>query len=222
MVVAIGSIALVVGGGSGSVAGSLITGKQIKNGTITSADIKNKSIQNADLAPSARARRGLPGAGGQQGVAGPQGVPGQTGPQGDRGVSAWEVIPSGRTVSGSIDVVASTSEGFHVEGPALMDSERFELPAKAPVDLSPAEVRFARGAFADPEWVDDRCNGTVEAPTAPRGLVCVYVRQAVSASNLRSYAGTLADRAFGIAWEVTPQSGVDLVVVSGSWAYTAP
>ncbi|CAM3282385.1 hypothetical protein NODU109028_09080 [Nocardioides dubius] len=45
-------VALFAGSG-GAVAGSMITGKQIKDNTVTSKDIKNGSLQGADLSPKA-------------------------------------------------------------------------------------------------------------------------------------------------------------------------
>ena len=44
---------LTVGSAGGAIAGSLITGHQIKNGTITSKDVANKSLRAKDLSESA-------------------------------------------------------------------------------------------------------------------------------------------------------------------------
>lgn len=70
-------VAMMVVGGGSAIAGSMITGKQIKNSTITSKDIKNKSLSVSDL--STKSRNALKG---NVGPAGPQGVQGQTGSQG--------------------------------------------------------------------------------------------------------------------------------------------
>jgi hypothetical protein len=48
--VAAGAVALVLAGGSAT-AGSLVTGAQIKNGTVTTKDVKDKSLKPADFAP---------------------------------------------------------------------------------------------------------------------------------------------------------------------------
>lgn len=64
---------MVVGGGS-AVAGSMITGKQVKNSSLTGADIKNKSLSVSDL--SQKSRDAL------KGNVGPTGATGQTGSQG--------------------------------------------------------------------------------------------------------------------------------------------
>jgi hypothetical protein len=74
-------------------AASLITGRQIKNGSITGADVKNRSISSSDLT-SATVRKlrkagpiGPVGPPGPQGAGGPRGLPGLPGPQGAPGVS---------------------------------------------------------------------------------------------------------------------------------------
>jgi hypothetical protein len=84
--------------GTATAANQLITGKQIKDGSITARDIKKRSLGTAQLSPKAikalRGARGATGATGAQGpagpagalgpagAAGPQGVPGPQGPQG--------------------------------------------------------------------------------------------------------------------------------------------
>ena len=65
---------------TGATAASLITGRQVKDGTLTGKDIKNGSIASKDLAPSARGSMGPAGSPGAQGPAGPMG------PRGDKGV----------------------------------------------------------------------------------------------------------------------------------------
>ncbi|WP_193611680.1 hypothetical protein [Nocardioides lijunqiniae] len=44
--------AVLLAGSGGAVAGSMITGAQIKNGTVTSADLKNKTVKPSDLSPA--------------------------------------------------------------------------------------------------------------------------------------------------------------------------
>ena len=82
-------VALVVSAGAGATAARLITGKDIKNGTVTSADVKNKSLKAKDF--SARAKSKL------RGPTGATGATGATGPQGAPGISGFEVVT--RTVS---------------------------------------------------------------------------------------------------------------------------
>ena len=68
---------LVIASAGAGVASTLITGKQIKDGSITGRDIKNRSIERIDLAqnawlPGPRGPRGPAGAGGTGGVEGLQ------------------------------------------------------------------------------------------------------------------------------------------------------
>jgi hypothetical protein len=51
--VTLGAIAVVIASAGSATAASVITGRQIKNGTITSADIKNRSVSTRDLRPGA-------------------------------------------------------------------------------------------------------------------------------------------------------------------------
>jgi Collagen triple helix repeat (20 copies) len=90
--------------GSAFAARTLITGKDVKDGSLTGADVKNGSLSLADIGKSSRDRltgakgdkgatgpqgaAGAQGATGPQGAAGPQGPPGPhgaTGPKGDQG-----------------------------------------------------------------------------------------------------------------------------------------
>ncbi len=76
-------------------AAKLITGKDVKNGSLTGKDIKNKSLGVSDLSSNARASlrgqtgatgaAGLPGAAGAAGAKGEAGLMGPTGPKGDAG-----------------------------------------------------------------------------------------------------------------------------------------
>lgn len=86
----VAALATVTAGTAGVQA--LITGAQIKDGTVASRDIKNGTIGRADISAgtlsSLRAPRGPAGVAGLQGATGPQGPPGAqgvAGPQGDTG-----------------------------------------------------------------------------------------------------------------------------------------
>jgi hypothetical protein len=67
----------------------LITGKQIKNGSVTSADVKNRSLTRRDFRRGALASPGggaaIPGPAGAQGPAGATGPAGPEGPLGPTG-----------------------------------------------------------------------------------------------------------------------------------------
>ncbi|WP_155992851.1 hypothetical protein [Nocardioides sp. URHA0020] len=89
-------VLLVLASTGGAVAGALITGKQIKDGTITAADIRNRSVATTDLAPATL--RALSGRTGRAGPAGQRGPVGATGPAGAAGMK--DVTVRSSTVSG--------------------------------------------------------------------------------------------------------------------------
>lgn len=93
---AIGVAALVtVVAATSAGAAALITGAQIKNGTVESIDIKNGSIKALDIATGAKASlRGEPGA---PGAPGTPGTPGNPGAPGAPGVSDYTLVTSGVT-----------------------------------------------------------------------------------------------------------------------------
>jgi hypothetical protein len=112
--------AIVLASTAGAVAGSLITGKQIKDNTVTTKDIKDKTLKTADLAPAAvkqlQAAGGAPGAPGARGAQGPQGAPG---PAGTNGVSGYETVqvPSPNVANGAFATVsASCPSGKQIVG----------------------------------------------------------------------------------------------------------
>lgn len=88
------AIVVSVAGAGGAAAGSLITAKQIKDGTIGTADVKDGGLRLADLGADVRRALSQPGIPGPDGPQGPQGVPG---PQGDVGADglAGERGPAG-------------------------------------------------------------------------------------------------------------------------------
>ena len=133
---------------------------------------------------------------------------GPAGPAGPRGLSAWDVIPSGQTVTGN----------FGTTGNYLVDQlvqSSISLPARAPVALTAANVNFASLASDN----DATCTGTAAAPTAPPGKVCMYLYSSPGVANAQGVdANNLPTQAFYIAWTAT--SGTDHIYLT--WAYTAP
>lgn len=86
--VLVAALALVVSAGAGATAAKLITGKQIKDGTIMSSDIKNRTVKVKDISTKAKAK--LKGA---SGPAGPRGATGATGPAGPAGSTGLPGLP---------------------------------------------------------------------------------------------------------------------------------
>jgi hypothetical protein len=123
------------------------------------------------------------------------------------------VIPRGQTVTGEIT--------YDVHKEDASDRFGVDLPGIAPVALTDGTVNFSAASGAGDG--DASCTGTVAAPTAPPGKVCIY-RQATSAVNLSSLTGGvgfLPSRHFWLNINTTGTTGTDLLVYA-TWAYTAP
>jgi hypothetical protein len=76
---------------------TLVTGRDVKNGSLTGADVRDHSVRLRDL--SAKTVAALRGAKGDTGPAGPQGALGPAGPQGPAGAQG-EVGPPGPAGTG--------------------------------------------------------------------------------------------------------------------------
>ena len=142
------------------------------------------------------------------------GGPGPAGPAGPRGLSAWDVIPSGQTVTGS--VVYDTHESTNVNS----DAVGVDLPGTAPVALTDATVNFSVSGF--PTADDDPvCTGTVTDPTAPAGMVCLYIGATSGVGVIVGNVGYLATRSFTVSFTPNGINDTDETVYA-TWAYTAP
>jgi hypothetical protein len=80
--IAVAIVAMSIVGGGVAGATRLITGRQIKDGSITGWDIKNHTLKPVDFKGSVRGPRGREGAEGARGAQGPQGIQGPQGPAG--------------------------------------------------------------------------------------------------------------------------------------------
>ncbi|MCE9623699.1 MAG: hypothetical protein K8R99_15275 [Actinomycetia bacterium] len=125
-------------------------------------------------------------------------------------------VPSGKTVTGweMFDhTVVVTNEDVQI---------LVELPARAPNVLTSDLVNFA----ADPDSAesDATCTGSISAPTAPPGKVCLYLDAHSGVTQLEgSDSGRTAfsDRYFRV---IASSNGAlnDDLYFRFSWAYTAP
>jgi hypothetical protein len=104
LLIAAGVLALA---GTATAAKSLITGKQILNGTVTGLDLANGTVSGIDVRKkSLTAAHFKPGSlpkgpAGPQGQPGPKGEQGQQGLQGAPGISAREIVTSATVTSSS-------------------------------------------------------------------------------------------------------------------------
>ena len=115
-----------VGGTAGAV--SLITGKQIKDGTVRSRDVGNGSLTGADVADKSLSPADFSGS--VQGPAGPSGPQGPQGPQGDPGVpgvSGLQVVTSPNSIisQGQDSWIAECPVGLTVLAGGVWDDGAF-------------------------------------------------------------------------------------------------
>lgn len=208
MIVAMLALFVALTGTAVATTSALITGKQIKNGSITGADIKNKSLGVTDLASKARGARGARGVAGRPGPAGAQGGKGDTGAAGR---SALTPLQSGEIVYGTVG-----AQG-RVTGVGIETGANASLPIAAPVGLTDATVTVDGGENTT------TCTGTVAAPTAPPGNVCMYPYSQENATTLRGYIWGSGDGSvkwgFQMSWFSLAAGDSWLFA---TWAYTAP
>lgn len=106
---------LVLAMAGSATAGSLVTGKQVKDGSLTGKDVRDRSLTAKDLSPDAllggtagpAGADGLTGPAGPAGPAGDPGPAGPAGPQGDQGATGPQgpagpsTGPAGGVLTGS-------------------------------------------------------------------------------------------------------------------------
>jgi hypothetical protein len=160
---ALSALAVATAGTAGVQA--LITGAQIKDGTIESRDIENGTIRRADIGRGAieslegdRGPRGAQGPTGPAGVQGPAGAPGPQGESGPQGAAGAEGSQGPQGAKGD------TGAGVHVTGSVATAAD---LPAGAAegdayVVLATGHLHVWDGAA----WIDA---GEVRGPAGPTG-----------------------------------------------------
>ena len=181
------ALAMVTAGTAGVQA--LITGAQIRDGSVESRDIKNGTIGRADIAGAAlsslRGARGPAGPAGaagpagvqgQQGVAGPQGPQGPQGPSGPQGPqglpgsvnftyawSDWTPVPAGQNRFAAASCPAGST--------ALGEAHHAASSSSRVVVLESFPVGFPDGRTGWHLWVVNL--GDTDASFIMRAL-CVY------------------------------------------------
>jgi hypothetical protein len=175
---------------------------------------------------------GTTGAVGAPGAQGPQGPQGPAGAAGARGASAFEPIPSGKTVYG---VMGLTDQAIANETIYVYAS----LPALAPAPIIADNVIIKANetllsvcsgmSCLSPrqQAAQSLCPGTSSVPLAVPGVVCIYpvvVRGAMTNGSLFGYDlytenGTSPRSGFAINYTNTT---VGTTYFEAVWAYTAP
>lgn len=193
------TVALVVGGSAGAVAGKLVTSKKIKDGTIRTRDLADDSVDARKLAPGSvswgksldaatKAQiEALVGEGpaGAQGIPGPQGV---AGPKGDTGPQGPEGPPGSRGSRGETGAPGDGSlvaggifglNGWSATDPSLDVSELYPASGGTiELDVPGNYLVNMHGLFVD--------TGTLGAPIIFAGNPSDFVSATLSACILGS------------------------------------
>jgi hypothetical protein len=152
----------------------------------------------------ATGKTGVTGAAGAQGGAGSKG---ETGPAGPLSTA----LPSGKTLRGSYAVtVVATGAG---------QTDRVGVPFEFTLSAKPTVHRIAAGGAPTTE-----CPGSVTAPEAQPGNLCVYEKVLGNATEVEIFdptTGTSGSSQFG--WYARLNStGAGEALSYGTWAVTAP
>jgi hypothetical protein len=193
-----------------------------------------KQIKPSVLA-SLHGAKGAKGAKGTDGVSAAPGAIGPTGATGSRGATGSTGAPGATILGGSIPsgTTVTGAWGGRYIAPQLAGNNSYlisySLPVKAPAPLLDVNVNAAPNAAAgDP---DASCTGSVDAPTAPAGTVCLYIgssnnAQVTGFSLISPGSGTTrAGDDYGFIVRILDTGTVgDTATTSaeGTWAYTAP
>jgi len=142
MIIAIAAL-VVAGAGAGSAATTLLTGAQIKDGSLTGKDVKDKSLTTKDFKGSVAGARG---------PAGPAGSAGATGPTGPAGVAGAAGAPGAPGASGP----PGPSNAFSRFRDGLVPIANVNTPvAQLVIPEAGSYVIFAKTVFNN----DDPVNG---------------------------------------------------------------
>jgi hypothetical protein len=161
---------------------------------------------------------GKDGANGKDGAAGSPGKAGATGATGATGFSGFtETLPSGKTETG-----AWTVQGWH-EGALGTGAISFPIPLE--VNLGETEVVFLEPGEGETE----ECPGTVGAPEAKTGFLCVYTffsglepALGVIHNPAESPFGPAGAGSTGAVLTFALPEGEEFAGAQGTWAVTAP
>lgn len=164
---------------------------------VTGRDVKNESLTGLDIKNRSLTSAEMSTATRTSFTQGPQ----------------WTLIPPGQTVVGEIffDSNSSSSGDY---------AQLVNLPGVASVDF---ESNFRVDSTTATIDDDAGCTGSISAPTAPAGQVCVYLNYtSLDASNMRATSsGTIGRRSFMVQWDDSASDSPD-VYLSASWAYHQP
>lgn len=195
-------LALLLSLGGTAAAAALISGAQIRDGSLTGADVglgakgvrsvdlRDGSLELADIAAPTRSQF--------------------------RELEPNGLLRPGQTVTGTFG-----QSMYHVPNVGSDYRLSVMLPLPTSPVLGNASVNFAADANAATTDDDASCTGTLAAPTAPSGKVCLYPSFSFGVSSASGLAlAQLGDRGFAVTW--TSNSPASATLLYGSWAYTPP
>jgi hypothetical protein len=201
-------LALALATTGSAVAASLITSKQIKDGTIQTKDISKKAVKSLS---GKAGPAGATGATGAAGAAGPQGAKGDKGDTGAKGAdfTALTTLQSGQSLTGNY-------AAWGVGGGYTSDTIQFRIPLAAPIPA--ANTIFVPNAGVPPA----HCTGPGHADP---GYLCVYEQSAAAAAEQGIYHSE-GSPTYGAgpdgAYIYFSTSGTSGAFSYGEWDVTAP
>ena len=152
---------------------------------------------------------------------------GPQGTQGERGVSIYDQIPSGQTVTGTV--------GYDDEAPSYLGDFWLFVTLNTSHDLTNENVIVVNNSVVDNDCslasclsvneqnaqANSGCSGTIEAPTAPAGKVCIYPHGRINSTNIEGrILPTIPRQGFQVRFD-NMGSDQDLFF-RATWADTAP
>lgn len=193
-----------VGYAAVSLAPNSVGTSQLQANAVTSGKVKNRSLKAIDFAIG-QIPKGKTGATGATGAAGPAGPAGATGPTGPEGPLVT-TLPTGKTLSGTY--------GARGAGATIAyDSISFPFPLAA----APTAHFIAAGAV-----VPVGCSGTVAAPAASPGHLCVFEDQNDGASTRNVFDAVTGSNNIASRFGAVVFANGTNPFTWGTWAVTAP
>jgi hypothetical protein len=179
-------------------------------------------------AAGAKGDVGANGSNGSNGATGPTGPTGKTGPTGPTGATGatgfsgfTDTLPSGATETGT----------WAAAGSNFADFTEAQIPISFSIPLEEqGKVVFVNKQETTEETGKEGCTGTVEKPTAPEGVLCIYTAEEGingffppeirfnATENEYLPTGTVLVVFHGEG----PEEGPNSFNLNGSWAVTAP
>jgi Collagen triple helix repeat (20 copies) len=202
-------IALVLAMVGGAYAAGALTGKQKKE-----VEKIAKKFAGKPGAPGATGQAGSAGPAGKNGAQGLQGDPGQPGepgPEGPEG-SPWTAggtLPPEATETGTFTATAESPTSNNA-----LAALSFPIPLKSSIPHE--NVLFVTAKDVEEEKIPVGCSGTLEAPNAAPGNICVF--EGLPESVATEQAPLTTRTGAPVLIELTSQGGITF----GTWAATAP